>query len=262
VDARFRELYPRTANRELAELYGVPVSRIGTWAARLDLHKDPNYRREVQRSNARKRRLTREQREDLAAKARGRRPTTETIAKIRRTKLERGSVLRGPNHPNWKGGRPWERFRDERYLRWRNAVLERDGYECQRCGRRCKKLERGLAAHHIRAYATAVDLRYSVENGMTLCRRCHMQLHGHPLPPPVLIQCACGCGQEISQRDDYGRTRRFVNHHHQRGRQMSERTKAKLRDQRLGTHLSHRHRARISRGLRTSSHRIGRPPNR
>jgi hypothetical protein len=135
VDSRFRDLYPTTSNRDLARLYGVSVSRVGDWAARLKLHKDPEYRREVQRANARKRTLTAEQRAALAAKARGRRMSPEAIAKARRTKLERGSVLRGANHPNWKGGRPWDRFKDERYLHWRNAVLERDGYRCQRCGR-------------------------------------------------------------------------------------------------------------------------------
>ena len=260
VDSRFRELYPTTSNRDLAQLYGVSVIRIGSWAARLKLHKDPGYRSEVQRANARKRKLTLEQRAALAAKARGRRMSPEAIAKARSTKLERGSILRGADHPNWKGGRPWERFKDERYLRWRNAVLERDGYRCQKCGRRCKKLERGLAAHHVRPYATNVEARYDVNNGLTLCRACHMALHGHPLPPPVLVACACGCGQPIPHRDSYGRPRRYVNHHHGRGRHLSDVTKGKLRNQRRGKKLTPQHRARISRGLRTNPRRIGRPP--
>lgn len=202
-----------------------------------------------------------EQRATLSAKARGRQVSPESIAKAKRTKLERGSVLRGADHPNWKGGRPWERFRDERYLRWRNAVLERDGYICRRCGRHCKKRERGLAAHHLSSYTTDVARRYDVENGVTLCRTCHMALHGHPLPPPVVIPCACGCGALIPERDAYGRSRRFVNHHHARGHRVSEQARAKLRDERRGKPLTPEHRARIAHGLRTSLRRIGRPPN-
>jgi len=206
--------------------------------------------------------LTEEQRAVLRAKAQGRRMSPETLAKIRRTKLERGSVLRGPDHLNWKGGRPWERFRDERYLRWRNAVLARDGYKCRKCGRQCKKFESGLAAHHISPYATDVDARYNVDNGLTLCRACNMALHGHPLPPTAMVACACGCGEFIPERDAYDRPRRYVNHHHRRGRKHSEQTKAILRDQRRGKPQSPDHRAQISLGLRTSPHRIGRPPKR
>ena len=262
MDSRFRKLYPTNSNRDLARLFGIPLGRIQTWAARLQLHKDPDYLREVQRANASKRKLTAEQRAALSAKLRGRRVSPEAIAKARRTKLERGSVLRGPRHPRWKGGHPWERFRDERYVRWRNAVLERDGYRCQKCGRQCKKFERALAAHHVRAYATNIDARYDVDNGLTLCRPCHMALHGHPLPPPSLVACACGCGQLIPARDVYGRTRRYVNHHNRRGHHMSDVSKARLRDQRQGKLLTAQHRARISRGLRTSPRRIGRPPKR
>lgn len=183
VDARFRELYPTTSNRDLATLYGVALKTVNAWAAKLKLRKDPAYRREVQRANARKRRLTTEQRAVLSARARGRRLSPETVAKIRRTKLERGSVLHGPDHPNWKGGRPWERFRDERYIRWRNAVLDRDAYRCRACGRQCKTRERGLAAQHVRAYATDIAARYA-STMASLCAarvtwRC-MDVHCHP----------------------------------------------------------------------------------
>ncbi len=260
VDARFRELYLTTSNQDLATLYQVALEEINAWAVKLELRKDPGYRREVQRANASKRRLTADQRAALSAKARGRRLSPATVAKIRRTKLERGSVLRGPAHPNWKGGRPWERFRDERYIRWRDAVLERDAYRCRRCGRQCKKRERGLAAHHVRAYATDVGARYDVDNGITLCRACHMELHGHPPPPVLQIACACGCGTPIPERDVYGRVRRYVNHHHSRGRHMSDQAKIKLRNDRRGKPLTLEHRARISRGLRTTSRRVGRPP--
>ncbi|TMB74881.1 MAG: HNH endonuclease [Chloroflexi bacterium] len=167
---------------------------------------------------------------------------------------------RGPAHYNWKGGRTWERFRDPRYLDWRKAILERDGYKCQQCGRRCKKYERGLAAHHVRSWADAPELRFNLTNGVTLCRDCHMALHGLGPKEVPLIPCACGCGSLIRAEDPYGRPRRFVNHHHSRGRTVSAATRQQLSRNRRGRSLTPEHRRNISKGLRTSSKRIGRPP--
>lgn len=56
-------------------------------------------------------------------------------------------------------------------MRWRWAVLERDGYQCTRCGTR----ER-LHAHHIRPRKERPDLEFAVENGRTLCHACHNSL--------------------------------------------------------------------------------------
>jgi 5-methylcytosine-specific restriction endonuclease McrA len=216
IDKEFQRAYATTPNVLLAARYGVSVVTILKWARRVRLRKDPDYRRAVQRSNASKRRLTLEQREHLSQRARGRRVSPETIAKALETKRRRGTILSGSRHPFWKGGRPWERFRDPTYVRWRNAVLARDEYRCRHCGRQCRKHEKGLAAHHIRSYASEPDLRFDLDNGLTLCRRCHMDLHGRSLRPVALIPCACGCGTQIPERDVYGRARRYVNHHARR----------------------------------------------
>lgn len=218
VDESFALDYPTTPNIVLAGRYGVALVTILRWARRVGVRKDPEYRSRVQRANAASRRLTPEQRRHMSELARGRRHTPETIAKALETKRRRNSILRGPRHPFWKGGRPWERFRDPAYLRWRNAVLARDGYRCQSCGRQCRKHEKGLAAHHIRSYASEPALRLALDNGLTLCRRCHMELHGRSPRPAALIPCACGCGTLISERDIYGRARRYVNHHAHRTR--------------------------------------------
>lgn len=54
------------------------------------------------------------------------------------------------------------------YRAWRQAVFERDGYACTRCG------EGGLLhADHIQPWAESPELRYDVDNGRTLCRPCH-----------------------------------------------------------------------------------------
>lgn len=56
---------------------------------------------------------------------------------------------------------------------WRKAVYERDNYTCQICGERGGKLN----AHHIKTYATHPELRFDLDNGITLCVQCHKSVH-------------------------------------------------------------------------------------
>ena len=88
--------------------------------------------------------------------------------------------LRGENGTNWKGGISGIRERDmasREYKAWRQSVFERDQFTCQKCGD-----ARGgnLQAHHIKDYAGHPNLRYSVENGITLCETCHRKEHKKP----------------------------------------------------------------------------------
>lgn len=59
------------------------------------------------------------------------------------------------------------------YKLWRASVFKRDDYTCQTCGVRGVKLN----AHHKKAYALFPELRYSLQNGVTLCETCHKALH-------------------------------------------------------------------------------------
>jgi len=59
------------------------------------------------------------------------------------------------------------------YHNWRNAVLERDKNICQRC----KIVGRKIHAHHIIEWDKNEDLRYEVNNGLTLCTSCHNKHH-------------------------------------------------------------------------------------
>ena len=61
----------------------------------------------------------------------------------------------------------------KQYKDWRQCVLERDNYTCQRCGRKGGNLN----AHHIKEYSKYPGLRYEVENGVTLCKKCHKEIH-------------------------------------------------------------------------------------
>lgn len=199
-------------------------------------------------------------REKIRQKAIGRTMSPESRLKSVETRKARGNTNAGDKHWNWKGGKAWRRFRDPRYQEWRNDVLERDNYTCQGCGKQCKKYERGLAAHHIKSYAHFPKLRFELSNGKTLCRLCHMKIHGKAPRAKAPIPCFCGCGTMISPVDAYGRKRKYVNHHASRGKQKPESMKKTLSDQRKGKSLTMEHREKIAAGLRNSGKRIGRPP--
>lgn len=82
----------------------------------------------------------------------------------------------GEFHWNWQGGKTPVNQRErssKEYAEWRKAVFERDGFTCQLCG----QVGGGLQAHHIQHWSTNVDERYQVQNGVTLCKKCHKELH-------------------------------------------------------------------------------------
>lgn len=59
--------------------------------------------------------------------------------------------------------------RSPEYLKWRNDIIIKDNYTCQCCGKYGGKLN----VHHINNYKDNPDLRYDINNGITLCIACH-----------------------------------------------------------------------------------------
>ena len=73
--------------------------------------------------------------------------------------------LSGEKSVLWRGGKtaPYDR----RWKKRRDEAKQRDGYQCQRCGLKPKRLE----VHHIIPYRYSQD--HSLSNLITLCRSCH-----------------------------------------------------------------------------------------
>lgn len=83
---------------------------------------------------------------------------------------------KGEEHWHWKGGITGERhsaMSQKEYKDWRNEVFERDKYTCKKCG----QVGRKLHAHHAHNYADYPELRLDVDNGVTLCEKCHREFH-------------------------------------------------------------------------------------
>lgn len=81
---------------------------------------------------------------------------------------------KGKDHWNWKGGiSTLDDHRDSNdYKLWRQKIYERDNFKCVKCGSKEK-----INAHHILAWKYYPDLRYNIDNGITLCEKCHIKIH-------------------------------------------------------------------------------------
>lgn len=84
----------------------------------------------------------------------------------------RKSLLTGNNNHGWKGGITTESKKIRmsiEYRLWREAVFARDSWTCCDCG----KIGEKLHPHHIKQFAFFPSLRFAIDNGKTLCIKCH-----------------------------------------------------------------------------------------
>jgi len=85
--------------------------------------------------------------------------------------------MTGSNHHSWAGGtsREADVFRNSsEYKEWRLDVYHRDNFTCSKCG-----YSKGgtLQAHHILSFSRFPEARLLVDNGDTLCKKCHNEFH-------------------------------------------------------------------------------------
>lgn len=87
----------------------------------------------------------------------------------------------GEDSPTWRGGVSTENHclrASKRWRVWREAVFARDNWTCQECGNRSGDGNPVLLhPHHIRPFALYHELRFVVDNGITLCKDCHKEFH-------------------------------------------------------------------------------------
>ncbi|HDO20107.1 MAG TPA: HNH endonuclease [Candidatus Bathyarchaeota archaeon] len=82
----------------------------------------------------------------------------------------------GKKAKHWKGGLSsiGKIIRGgEQYNEWRKFVYKRDNWTCQKCLIKQKH----PIAHHIKNFAEYPELRFDINNGITLCRSCHKIIH-------------------------------------------------------------------------------------
>lgn len=89
---------------------------------------------------------------------------------------ERLPHKKGSEHYYWKGGISPEHNKIRQsieYRIWSNAIFSRDNWTCQKTGIRGGK----LAAHHIKNFAQYPELRFAIDNGITLEKDVHKYFH-------------------------------------------------------------------------------------
>lgn len=96
-------------------------------------------------------------------------------AKQKMSLARRGKFM-GEKSPNWKGGITPENTKVRNsidFQLWRGAIFARDNFTCQKYGiRGCV-----LHAHHIQNFSQYPELRFAIDNGITLSDRAHKEFH-------------------------------------------------------------------------------------
>lgn len=86
--------------------------------------------------------------------------------------------MAGEKNCNWKGGRAGVqnlRWCPE-YTMWKKAVLRTKGKQCGVCGEGSSR-KTFIHVHHIKSWATYPEYRFDVNNGLPVCKQCHLKLH-------------------------------------------------------------------------------------
>jgi len=93
-----------------------------------------------------------------------------------KTRQKMSEAHKGKNGSNWKGGITLENCKIRssiQYRLWRESVFARDSWTCQKTGQKGGLLR----CHHIQNFAQFPELRFAIDNGITLSNRAHKEFH-------------------------------------------------------------------------------------
>ncbi len=106
--------------------------------------------------------------------------TPERIEKIRQASLRSPARYYwlgkfGEQAPNWKGNKCKKRQQrnDSAYVQWVNRVRRRDKGLCRLKDKNCSGYN---IIHHIKGWSKYPELRYKLNNGITLCQAHHPRM--------------------------------------------------------------------------------------
>jgi hypothetical protein len=121
-------------------------------------------------SNKTRKKISKSHKKIGAPWMKGKKASVETRKKI-------GDSSRGCKSHFWKGGITPINHKIRTsldYILWRESVFMRDNFTCQSCG---DNKGGNLNAHHIKPFYLYPELRLAIDNGITLCEKCHKKEH-------------------------------------------------------------------------------------
>lgn len=114
---------------------------------------------------------TEEWKKKQSEKMKGHLVSEETRKKI--GGANKGKRYFGEKNPCWRGGiTPINKKlrNSDDFILWRKSIFKRDNYTCKWC----KQWGGKLHADHIKMWAFYPKLRFDINNGQTLCHKCHL----------------------------------------------------------------------------------------
>jgi hypothetical protein len=88
-----------------------------------------------------------------------------------------GKFNRGSNHFNFNNNLTNEEriYKRDTYenIKWRISIFKKDEYTCKVCSQKGGDLN----AHHFENYSTNKEKRFDINNGVTMCLKCHKNFH-------------------------------------------------------------------------------------
>lgn len=128
--------------------------------------------------------LSEESKKKVSEARKGKKLSEEHKQKLRQAKI--GYVPWNKGRPNlagrgenchlWKGGitPKNQKIRTSiEYRLWREAVFARDNWTCRKYGGRGGKIH----AHHLQNFSQWPELRFAIDNGITLSDKAHIEFH-------------------------------------------------------------------------------------